>query len=104
MLLDVILGNSQFREYVESARLDGGLCTSFKCSTRTSLATTICDLSGQLGGDNSMVQQKLRDEIKKMAYQSGARLNNEKVKQISEVVYQVLLDIGTVLRGFPSRD
>lgn len=104
MLLDVILGNSQFREYVESARLDGGLCASFKCSTRTSLATTICDLSGQLGGDNSMVQQKLRDEIKKMAYQSRARLNNEKVKQISEVVYQVLLDIGTVLRGFPSRD
>lgn len=102
--LDVILGGSQFREYVESTRLDDGLCTSFKCSTRTSLATTICDLSGQLGGNNSIVQQRLRGEIERMADQSGARLNDEKVKQISEVVYQVLLDIGTVLRGFPSKD
>jgi hypothetical protein len=98
--LNGIVGNSQFIDYLKEGSFDQELWSSFNCKTRSQLAITIYDSSGGDGIKAKTVRENIKIQVTRIAKQSGARLNSQQISDISSTVYQVLYDIGAVLRGF----
>ena len=98
--LNGIIGGSQFATYVKDGPFDQELWSSFGCQTRSQLAITIYESSGHDGVNASIVKERINTAVTRIAKQSGAKLKDQQIEGICSTVYQVLYDIGAVLRGF----
>lgn len=95
-----VVGGSQFIDYIKDGPFDQELWAGFGCQTRSQLALTIFDTSGRDEANSNLVKQRMKPEIERIAKQSGARLDDAQVDNVTSIAYQVLYDMGWVLRGY----